>query len=169
MRGEDERSGSLFSYVDLEARVGRNHPLRMIRTIVNKALARLAGAMELGQHHGVATIRFDPVSRFHRNERRRRHHAVVAKGDELAEKAVAAGPGFVPKRQCAIALRQPLDQFLDGIRPVEKIAELQDLAASSALGDRLLVDIETHKNGSVHQARPPCLRLGASQPGAILD
>ena len=43
MRGEDERSGTLFSYVDLEARVGRNHPLRTIRAIVNEALARLAG------------------------------------------------------------------------------------------------------------------------------
>jgi transposase len=43
MRGEDERSGSLFSYVDLEARVGRDHPLRAIRAIVNKALAALAG------------------------------------------------------------------------------------------------------------------------------
>src|SRR3984957_17617174 len=43
MRGEDERSGSLFSYVDLEARVGKNHPLRSIRTIVNEALAALAG------------------------------------------------------------------------------------------------------------------------------
>jgi transposase len=43
MRGADERSGWLFSDVDLEARVGRNHPLRMIRTIVNEALARLAG------------------------------------------------------------------------------------------------------------------------------
>ncbi|MGH6864297.1 MAG: transposase, partial [Methylocella sp.] len=43
MRGEDERSGSLFSYVDLEARVGQDHPLRMIRAIVNEALARLAG------------------------------------------------------------------------------------------------------------------------------
>jgi hypothetical protein len=39
----DERSGSLFSYVDLEARVGRNHPLRTIRMIVNEALAALAG------------------------------------------------------------------------------------------------------------------------------
>jgi hypothetical protein len=37
MRGEDERSRSLFSYVDLEARVGRNHPLRTIRMIVNEA------------------------------------------------------------------------------------------------------------------------------------
>jgi transposase len=43
MRGEDERSGSLFSYVDLEARIDQNHPLRMIRVIVNEALAALAG------------------------------------------------------------------------------------------------------------------------------
>ena len=42
MRGGDERSGSLFSYVDLEARVGQSHPLRAIRTIVNEALAALA-------------------------------------------------------------------------------------------------------------------------------
>ena len=41
MRGEDERSGSLFSYVDLEARIDRGHPLRMIRLIVNEALAAL--------------------------------------------------------------------------------------------------------------------------------
>ena len=41
MRGEDERSGELFSYVDLEARVRRNHPLRAIRLIVNEALFAL--------------------------------------------------------------------------------------------------------------------------------
>ena len=38
MRGTDERSGSLFSYVDLEARVPKGHPLRAIREIVNEAL-----------------------------------------------------------------------------------------------------------------------------------
>jgi len=43
MRGGDERSGSLFSYVDLEARIDQNHPLRVIRMIVNEALAALAG------------------------------------------------------------------------------------------------------------------------------
>ena len=42
MRGTDERSGSLFSYVDLEARVPADHPLRAIREIVNAALAKLA-------------------------------------------------------------------------------------------------------------------------------
>ena len=43
MRGGDERSGALFSYVDLEARVGQDHPLRMILTIVNEALTALSG------------------------------------------------------------------------------------------------------------------------------
>jgi transposase len=42
MRGADERAGQLFSYVDLESRVRRDHPLRMIREIANDALAALA-------------------------------------------------------------------------------------------------------------------------------
>ena len=43
MRGGDERSRSLFCYVDLEARVGKDHPLRTIRGSVNEALAALSG------------------------------------------------------------------------------------------------------------------------------
>lgn len=42
MRGTDERSGSLFSYVDLEARVRGDHPLRVIRDIANAALIDLS-------------------------------------------------------------------------------------------------------------------------------
>jgi transposase len=42
MRGRDERTGSLFSYVDLEARVRRDHPLRPIREIAEAALADLS-------------------------------------------------------------------------------------------------------------------------------
>jgi transposase len=41
VRGGDNRTGELFSYVDLEARVRRDHPLRVIRTIANEALAGL--------------------------------------------------------------------------------------------------------------------------------
>ena len=41
MRGGDDRSGELFSYVDLEARVRGDHPLRSIRAIVNEALSAL--------------------------------------------------------------------------------------------------------------------------------
>ena len=42
MRGADRRSGSLFSYVDVEARVRRDHPLRTIRQLVDTALAALS-------------------------------------------------------------------------------------------------------------------------------
>jgi transposase len=45
MRGGDERSGSLFSYVDLESRVGADHPLRTIRSVVSEALAAFSGEL----------------------------------------------------------------------------------------------------------------------------
>jgi hypothetical protein len=44
MRGSDERSGSLFSYVDLESRVRGDHPRRTIRAIANAALSDLSKA-----------------------------------------------------------------------------------------------------------------------------
>jgi transposase len=47
MRGSDARSGSLFSYVDLEARVRRDHPLRVIREIANAALVSLNEDLEV--------------------------------------------------------------------------------------------------------------------------
>lgn len=43
MRGSDERTGALFSFVDLEERVPAKHPLRKIRQIVNEGLATLDG------------------------------------------------------------------------------------------------------------------------------
>jgi len=46
MRGEDRRSGSLFSYVDIEARVPADHPLRQIAEIVNEALSGLNRSFE---------------------------------------------------------------------------------------------------------------------------
>ena len=36
MRGSDERTGELFSYVDIEERVPQNDPLRLIGRIVNE-------------------------------------------------------------------------------------------------------------------------------------
>jgi hypothetical protein len=41
VRGGDDRTGELFSYVDLEARVRCDHPLRTIRAIGNEALSAL--------------------------------------------------------------------------------------------------------------------------------
>lgn len=44
MRGGDDRTGSLFSYVDLEARVPAGHPLRAMRDLVNTSLTALDGS-----------------------------------------------------------------------------------------------------------------------------
>lgn len=41
MRGSDQTTGALFSYVDLEGRVPSGHPLRVIREIVNEVLISL--------------------------------------------------------------------------------------------------------------------------------
>jgi hypothetical protein len=41
MRGQQERSGSLFSYVSIEERIPASHPLRRIRKLADHALDRL--------------------------------------------------------------------------------------------------------------------------------
>jgi len=57
MRGSDKTSGALFSYVDLEDRVPAGHPLRVIREIVNDALADLdADFARLYEGRGRASI-----------------------------------------------------------------------------------------------------------------
>jgi hypothetical protein len=47
MRGTDERSGKLFSYVDLEQRVPAGHPLRAIRGLVNDTLTDIGPELEV--------------------------------------------------------------------------------------------------------------------------
>jgi transposase len=46
MRGPDERSDGLFSYVSCEARVPPDHPLRPVRAIVDEALEVLSPDFE---------------------------------------------------------------------------------------------------------------------------
>jgi transposase len=46
MRGSDEQTGSLFSYVSCEARVPADHPLRLIRAVVDEALEVLSPEFE---------------------------------------------------------------------------------------------------------------------------
>ncbi len=46
MRGKDDVRGSLFSYVDLEKRIRVDHPLRVIRAIVNAALVEMSAEFD---------------------------------------------------------------------------------------------------------------------------
>src|SRR6478752_1326682 len=46
MRGDDQQTGPLFSYVSLEQRVPMDHPLRSIRRMTDAALARLSSRFD---------------------------------------------------------------------------------------------------------------------------
>jgi len=43
MRGEDVTQGSLFSYIGLEERVPKGHPLRKMRLLVDAVLISMSG------------------------------------------------------------------------------------------------------------------------------
>lgn len=46
MRGEDAQTAAMFSYVSCEARVPADHPLRVIRLIVDEALVVMSGGLD---------------------------------------------------------------------------------------------------------------------------
>ena len=46
MRGADRQTGAMFSYLSPETMVPVDHPLRLIRPIVNAALERLSGEFD---------------------------------------------------------------------------------------------------------------------------
>ena len=42
MRGQDKQQADMFSYLSLEARVRKDHPLRAIRTMADQALENMS-------------------------------------------------------------------------------------------------------------------------------
>ena len=57
MRGSDEQTASMFSYVSCEARVPPDHPLRLIRAVVDEALDVLSSEFDgLYARHGRPSI-----------------------------------------------------------------------------------------------------------------
>jgi transposase len=60
MRGSDQRAGALFSYVDLERRVRTDHPLRVIRVIVNEVLSGMSTDFEAMYAAGVGRPSIPP-------------------------------------------------------------------------------------------------------------
>src|ERR1700722_11314833 len=51
MRGDGEVQSAMFSYVTLERRVPADHPLRSIRVLVDRALARMDGELSAMYSH----------------------------------------------------------------------------------------------------------------------
>ena len=75
MRGEDQRSEVLFSYVRLESRIPADHPLRAIRTLIDEALNGLSRDFnKLYARDGRPSI---PPERSYRQSPVRRYHPTL--------------------------------------------------------------------------------------------
>src|ERR1700744_306688 len=46
MRGEDQKQSAIFSYLTMESRIPRDHPLRRMRTMIDRSLARMDRAFD---------------------------------------------------------------------------------------------------------------------------
>src|SRR5215472_5509051 len=84
---------------------------------------------------------------------------------QQAVQPVSAGASLVAEADPAVLIAQPSRQLTQNLGPVLKNAELADLAASAALGNRhrhrRLVHIQSNVRDRVHPARLPCMRLCA--------
>src|SRR6516225_6904779 len=87
---------------------------------------------------------------------------------QQAVQPVSAGASLVAEADPAVLIAQPSRQLAQYLGPVLKNAELADLAASAALGNRhrhrRLVHIQSNVRDRVHPARLPCMRLCAGHP-----
>ena len=146
---------------------------RLVRRVRHPNRGELAGPVQLRQAQRITPVGLHPVARLARDQGRRHHHAGVAEPLELPLQAVAARAGLVAEAQLPPIPSQPSRQLGDDLGPVREHPELPDLATPDALGDRhgdrRLVDVHADKRDAAHQARSPCRRLGAGQPGATLD
>ena len=137
---------------------------------------QLARPMQPRQRDRVPPVGLDPLARPLRDQRRRNHHAVVAKIPNLPTQPVTRRPGLEADMQSIIPLGQLLDCPLDRRRPVLNLTKESDLAGPAALGNRHGVlhlrhverdetfAILSHGSPSVHEAR-----LGPSEQPSSLN
>ena len=120
------------------------------------------------QHHSIAPVGFDPVSRFDRDQRRRHHRTGVTKPGQEPMKAIAARPRFVAEPQPLPSSLKSLDHLAQHIGAIGKGAQLPNLSRTTSIGhrngNRRLVHIQPNVADRMHLARLPCMRLCAGSP-----
>lgn len=107
-----------------------------VNHVRNPDPGQLPGPIEPRQRHRVPPVRLDPFAWPLRDQRRRHHHAVVAKIPNLPVQSVPGRPGLETDMQAIVLSGQLPDRPLDHGRPVLDLAEKSDLTAAVALGDR---------------------------------
>ena len=162
----------MLSRFDQHPNRGRPCPHQIAHRLVGRIgypdCRQLAGAMQLRQHQRVAAIRLDPVTRLHRDQRRRYDNALMPVTGQQPVKSVAARSSFVAEAEPPATFTEPRHHLVQDLGTVLENPELSYVAPSTTLRYRntyrRLVHVQSDKNDIVHQARPPCMRLSAGHP-----
>jgi len=109
---------------------------RLMGLIWNPDRGQFTGPMQLGQIGRIAAIRFDPISRFARDQGRSHDDAAMPGKCQLSLNAITAGAGLVAEPKLVSATRQLHRQSFQGRRRVCDLAILAHVAPPARLRKR---------------------------------
>jgi len=109
---------------------------RLMSLVRHPDRGEFPGAQYLGQAYRIASVRLHPIARFLRDERGRRHDAVVAKLPDQPIKPVSRRPRLVAKRQLTVFGRKFGDELARRRFRGVDLAEIANLPATTLFGNR---------------------------------
>jgi hypothetical protein len=134
---------------------------RFVRRVRHPYQRQFAGAIAARQGDGVAPVGLHPLARPTRDQRRRRHHAVVPERRQLPVEPITTWPRLVAKAQLAVGRRQFLRQPRHRRRLVGDAAQRAHDAVASRLRHRnrdcLLVRIQSDVSDTLVHGPSPVL------------
>ena len=139
---------------------------RLVEGVGHPHRRQLAGAVQLGQAHGIAPVGLDPLTGPLRDQRGCHHRTVLIL--DLAVKSVPCRPGFVAEVQMIVLLGQPAHQLARGRRRVLELPQVAHFAATTVLGNRdgilRLRDIQTNKGVPISGHGSSPIHGGSARP-----
>ncbi len=106
----------------------------------------LASAVKTGKLIGIPPIGLHAIRSFFGNERRTDQIAVNGFAAQMAAQDEAARPGFINQAQFDVRLREPLEEFVNGIeRPADNAvaAHFAGVLGRNGHSNGILVDVQT--------------------------
>jgi hypothetical protein len=117
----------------------------------------------------VAPIGLDPITRLGRDQRRRHHHAVMAKALDQPLETVSCRAGLVAERQSSVFARELCHKLACPDFSIVELAEISNLTVSTGIGNRDRIAqfrrVQRHERFAMmlHDS-PPCVRLCPVHP-----
>ena len=111
-------------------------PHRLVTLIRNPDRGQLTSPQQLHEIDGVAPIGLDPITRLGRDQRRRHHHAVMAKVLDQSVETVSCRASLVAERQSSVFTREFCHELACRGFSIVELAEIANLTISTCISNR---------------------------------